>query len=85
MTSEERIQLIQDRLAVLAPSMLEVIDEGKFHVGHTGSQSGAGHYGIVIHADVFENKPLVTCHRMIYDALGDMMGPEIHALRIKIV
>jgi BolA protein len=82
---DRRIELMREKLAVLAPTKLEIINESHKHVGHVGSQGGAGHYAMTISADIFKNKPSVASHRLIYDALGEMMGPEIHALRIKII
>jgi BolA family transcriptional regulator, general stress-responsive regulator len=67
----------------LAPSFLEVIDEGDQHIGH--AEEGAGHFAVRISSPLFKNKPLVECHRLIYAALGNTMGSEIHALSIKIL
>jgi BolA protein len=36
----------------------------------------------VIIADVFEGKSLVQRHQLIYQALGDLMKQQIHALGI---
>jgi BolA family transcriptional regulator, general stress-responsive regulator len=83
--NKQRIALIRSRLAVLKPRSLDIIDESAKHIGHAGSKSGAGHFEISIGADVFANQPLVKCHRMIYEALGDLLPTEIHAIRIKIV
>lgn len=86
MKNEQRIQTIRERLVnALAPTHLEVIDESQQHIGHAGSQNGAGHFAVKIAADAFAGKNLVTCHRMIYSALGNMMEKEIHALRIQII
>ena len=67
----------------LAPTFLEVIDEGEQHIGHV--EEGAGHFAVRISSALFQNKPLVECHRLIYAALGNTMGSEIHALRIEII
>ncbi|MEN9450202.1 MAG: hypothetical protein RJA83_816 [Pseudomonadota bacterium] len=67
----------------LAPTFLEVIDEGEQHIGH--AEEGAGHFAVRISSALFQNKPLVECHRLIYAALGNTMGSEIHALRIEII
>jgi len=83
MTPEERITLIQTRLSqALAPTFLEVIDEGAQHVGH--AHEGAGHFAVRIASPIFRGKSLVDNHRMIYSALGNAMHTEIHALRIEI-
>ena len=85
MNTEQRIQAIEERLnASLNPSTLEIIDESQQHVGHEGAKSGAGHFAIKVTSPLFLDKSLVECHRMIYDSLGDLMGPEIHALKIQV-
>lgn len=83
--NKQRIELIRTRLAKLNPRHLDVIDESDKHIGHPGSKSGGGHFAIIISAEIFENQPLLTCHRMIYEALGDLLPTEIHAISIKIL
>ena len=79
----DRVKLITDRLiAVLSPESIEVIDEGHKHVGHAGAQSGKGHFELNIVAASFSDQNLVARHRMIYDALAELMDNEIHALSI---
>lgn len=75
---------IQKKLhQALAPTFLEVIDEGDQHIGH--AEEGSGHFAVRISSPLFKNKPLVECHRIIYAALGNTMRTEIHALRIEII
>lgn len=83
--ANDRIELIQQRLTEqLTPSQLRVIDESHLHEGHQEAEaSGGGHYFIEITSDQFEGKSQVERHRMIYAALGDAMGTEIHALSIQ--
>ena len=71
------------RTQALAPTFLEVIDEGEQHIGH--AEEGAGHFAIRLSSPLFQNKPLLECHRLVYAALGNTMGTEIHALRIEII
>lgn len=79
----DRVAEIEKRLtAALSPSKLEVIDESHKHIGHAGAASGAGHFAVSIVSDAFEACSHVDRHRMIYEALGDMMQTEIHALSI---
>ena len=85
MNNEQRIARIKALLIEkLSPSELEVIDESHLHVGHAGAKSGLGHFAVSISAKAFANKNLLEKHRMIYDALGDMMQTDIHALNIHI-
>lgn len=81
-----KITKLRERLTqALSPTHLEIIDESSKHIGHAGAASGGGHFAIEISSTLFEGKSLVECHRLIYQALGDMMSKEIHALRIKII
>ena len=80
----DRLKLIKHRLQeALAPSTLSIIDESHLHAGHAGAQeSGGGHFNIKISSPQFKDKSAIERHRMIYMALGDAMGTEIHAVSI---
>jgi BolA protein len=81
--SEQRITLIRERLTgAFAPQYLNIIDESHKHAGHAQA-GGAGHFVVEIVADAFAGKNLIQRHRLVYDALGDVMNTEIHALSIK--
>ncbi|MFT3742400.1 MAG: BolA family protein [Gammaproteobacteria bacterium] len=67
-----------------SPTFLEVEDQGHLHIGHPGAQTGAGHFKVAIASPVFENKNRLACHRLIYEALGELMQSDIHALIIEI-
>ena len=41
------------------------------------------HLAAVVVSPAFESEPLVDQHRMVYDALGDYMTTEIHALELE--
>jgi BolA protein len=73
---------MRQRLAVLMPESLEILDESGQHIGHAGAQGG-GHYQLIIVSRLFSAKALPARHRMVYEALGTMMQQEIHALAIK--
>jgi BolA family transcriptional regulator, general stress-responsive regulator len=74
---------MRERLAILAPESLDILDESGQHIGHEGASSGGGHYQLVIVSSRFSGATLPTRHRMVYAALGTMMQKEIHALAIK--
>ena len=83
MTSE-RVEQIRTRLTqALQPESLEIIDESARHAGHAGAASGGGHFIVHIVAAAFQDKPLIQRHRLVYDALGDMLQRDIHALSIQ--
>lgn len=80
----DRIALIREKLtAAFTPSRLDIIDESHLHAGHAGAASGGGHFALTIVADAFAGQNLLTRHRMVYEALGDTMKTEIHALSVK--
>jgi len=82
MSPQERKQQITEKLAAtFQPVLLEVIDDSHKHIGHTG-HGGAGHFTVNIVAAAFAGQALVNKHRLIYTALQELMGPEIHALSI---
>jgi BolA protein len=80
---DTRIERIRSRLeAALAPTVLELGDDSALHVGHAGAASGGGHYSVRLVSNRFEGLKLVMRHRLVYDAVHDMMHSEIHALAI---
>jgi BolA family transcriptional regulator, general stress-responsive regulator len=79
---DERVAFIETRLAAaLAPESIAVRDDSAQHVGHAGAAAG-GHYSVTIVAGAFAGKPRVARHRLVYDALADVMQRGIHALAI---
>ena len=80
--NEKMQQLIAD---ALQPEQLEIIDDSHKHIGHAGAKGGLGHFTVIIRSDALEGKRMIQQHRMIYDALGDMMQTDIHALAIKVI
>ncbi|MGE0355364.1 MAG: BolA family protein [Burkholderiales bacterium] len=71
---------IRERLAVLSPESVALVDEDHLHVGH--GADGA-HWQLTIVSEAFRGKPPLARHRMVYEALGDLMNRDIHALRIE--
>jgi BolA protein len=74
---------IEQKLAALQPSRLDLADDSALHAGHEGARSGGGHYRLTIVSEQFSGKNTVARHRMIYAALGPMMQQQIHALAIR--
>ncbi len=80
---DTRVERIEARLTeALAPLDLAVGDDSALHAGHAGAASGGGHYSVRIVSERFEGLRLVMRHRLVYDAVHDMMKAEIHALAI---
>lgn len=80
----QAIKLMREKLTTtFSPSHLEIIDESHLHAGHAGAKSGKGHFAVTIVSDAFQNTLPIKRHRMIYQALGELMDSHIHALSIK--
>lgn len=72
-----RIEEMKRRLnKALEPTRLVITDDSHEHVGHAGARDGRGHFTVEIESEAFR-------HRLVYDALGDMMQTDIHALAIR--
>ena len=80
MSTEE---MIRERLSRLLPDALEVFDDSHEHAGHAGAKEGGGHFQLVIVSRAFAGKPALARHRLVYEALSDMMPKQIHALAIR--
>lgn len=69
----------------LEPATLVVNDDSSQHAGHAG-HSGADsgtHFSIEVRARCFNGLSHVQRHRLVYDALRDLIPQGIHALAIK--
>jgi BolA protein len=78
-----RVQRLEARLrAALAPVDLEITDDSHLHAGHAGAADGRGHFSVVIVSGQFSGLPTVKRHRLVYEAVGDLMTTDIHALSI---
>ena len=74
---------IKKRLSALSPVRLELLDESAKHAGHAGAAPGGNtHWKLTIVSAAFAGKTTVARHRMIYEALGELMQNPIHALSI---
>lgn len=78
---QARLQALLE--AALEPVSLEIIDDSHLHAGHAGAASGGSHYTVRIVSPRFEGLKLVMRHRLVYDAVQEMINKvEIHALAI---
>jgi BolA protein len=70
---------------LLAPTLVEVIDESFQHAGHAGADgSGYGtHFRVRIASPMFAGRSRVARHRLVYDALQDFVARGLHALAIE--
>ena len=76
-------QMEQRLRQALEPAHLEVIDESHRHAGHAGAHpEGESHFRIIIVSEAFGGKSLVQRHRMVNEALADLLRERVHALAI---
>ena len=69
---EEKLDLIH----------FEIKDFTGRHLNHKLHEGGF-HLEITIVSDSFTDKSLIERHRIVYDAMGELMKHEIHALSMK--
>jgi BolA family transcriptional regulator, general stress-responsive regulator len=82
---EGTIERLRERLRVLEPTTLEIEDDSARHAGHPGAAAGGGHYTLVLVSPRFIGASRVTRHRLVYDAVADLMQREIHALAMTLL
>ncbi len=74
-------ETIKARLAALNPVSLEIQDDSALHIGHKGNMGG-GHFSIKIVSSQFSQKSQIMRHRLIYQALTNLIPQQIHAISI---
>lgn len=80
---ETRAVRLAERLSAgLQPIDLKIVDDSHRHVGHAGAADGRGHFSVRIVSERFAGLPVVRRHRLVYEAVGDMMTTDLHALSI---
>ena len=66
---------------VLRGCLEDAFPDSQIHIDDTmGDQD---HYAVTITSAAFIGRPLVQRHKMVYDALGEMMEKRLHALSLK--
>lgn len=64
------------------PELLQVRDDSHLHAGHAGASAG-GHFHVRIRAASFAGLSRIARHRLVYDALAELIVQGIHALTIE--
>jgi len=83
MTAAERVERIRQVLiAHLAPTELTIRDDSEAHAGHAGAREG-GHFSVFVVSDRFAGRTRMQRHRLVYDAVSELLRTDIHALRIQ--
>jgi BolA protein len=76
-------QIEQLLRTALAPERLAVIDDSNKHRGHAGHDPrGESHFTVEIVAEAFAGKSRVQRHRLVNQALADLLRERVHALVI---
>ena len=84
--TETRVRTIERLLAAaLSPREVLVKDQSHLHEGHAGAREGKGHFDVRIVSEQFDGLNRIERHRLVYDALGEFMTSDIHALRISAI
>ncbi len=84
--TETRLDRLTNRLnRAFAPERLDVVDDSHHHAGHAGSADGRGHFSVRLVSSRFAGLGSLKRHRLVYEAVGDMMTTDIHALSIQAI
>ena len=82
--TETRVEKIRDRLEQkLQPEMLEIEDESHLHAGHAGARDGRGHFRVTVISPAFAGLSRIARHRLVFEALDELMETDIHALAVQ--
>jgi len=74
-----------NKLSMLKPIKLELVNESSKHAGHAAMQGVSGtetHFNLKIVASCFENMSLVQRHKMVYALVAEELKGGVHALSI---
>ena len=81
---EDRADTIRTRLERdLDAVHIQIEDDSALHAGHLGAQGGGGHYRVLVVSPRFEGVSRVAAQRLVYQALGELMTTDIHALEMR--
>jgi BolA protein len=76
-------EIEQKLRAALSPERLAVIDDSAKHRGHAGHDPrGESHFTVEITARAFTGQNRVQRHRLVNQALADLLRDRVHALVI---
>lgn len=77
------VDTLRERLATLAPDVLEISDDSAAHAGHVGAAGGGGHFSLLIVSQAFSGLPRLARHQRVLREVSDLLPYPIHALSIK--
>ena len=76
-------ETLQQRLATLHPTHVELQDDSADHLGHAGAAAGGGHFSVTIVSEEFTGLSPLARHRVIMARVGDLIPYPVHALSIR--
>ena len=77
-----RVEMLRAALtAGLQPQQLAIRDDSAKHAGHAGAREG-GHFSVHIVSEQFQGRSRIQRHQLVYAAVAEFMGRDIHALAI---
>jgi BolA protein len=72
--------------AAMPVQSIMAVDESHLHRGHAGARPyGQSHYKLTVVSDAFAGASRVARQRMVFAALGDTVGTDIHALSLNLL
>lgn len=76
---------LHERLAsALAPHLIKLTDVSHRHAGHAGHRpEGETHFDLLIVAAAFEGQRALVRHRMVNEAVAELLSQRVHALSIR--
>ena len=81
-----RLKTIEQKLSVLKPQYLQVINDSSLHNSHDSSpNNGESHFTVKISADSISSKKFLEQHKIINNLLKEEFTSGLHALSIIIV
>ena len=85
MNNDELISEVKELLCkCFKVTHIEISDDSKNHVGHSGNSGGA-HLNLEIVSVDFEGLSRIERHKFIYKCLGGFIPAKIHALKVMAV
>jgi BolA protein len=74
---------LRERLAPLAPTLIDIHDDSAAHAGHAGAAAGGGHFSLVVVSQAFTGQSRLARHRAVLERVGDLIPHPVHALAIQ--
>ena len=68
---------------MVTPEQIKAWIEQGLSCEYVAVEGDGHHFDAVVVSEAFQGKRMLECHRLVYDALGDRMRSEIHALSMK--